>query len=62
VPTRRGCLGHGGRPRQGPAVEVTAECDVGQGFYLGRPMDGDEIGRLLGDDVAAADRKPATTG
>ena len=36
-------------------------CDIGQG-YFGRPMESDEIGRLLGDDLPAPARKPATTG
>ena len=35
---------------------------VGQGYYLDRPMESEEIGRLLGDDLPAPARKPATTG
>ena len=37
-------------------------CDIGQGYDLGQPMDSDEIGRLLREDLPAPGRKPATTG
>jgi EAL domain-containing protein (putative c-di-GMP-specific phosphodiesterase class I) len=37
-------------------------CDIGQGDNFGRPMESEEIGRLLGDDLPDPARKPATTG
>jgi diguanylate cyclase len=37
-------------------------CDIGQGYYFGRPMESEEIARLLGDGLPAPARKPATTG
>ena len=37
-------------------------CDIGQGFYFARPMESEEIGRLVGDDAPVPARKSAATG
>ena len=37
-------------------------CDVGQGYYFGKPMGSEEISSMLRDDAPAPARKPATTG
>jgi EAL domain-containing protein (putative c-di-GMP-specific phosphodiesterase class I) len=35
-------------------------CDIGQGFYFGRPMEGEDLERLLGDELTAT-RTAATS-
>jgi hypothetical protein len=46
------------RPRRGGPRQFLAlrrmGCDIGQGFYFGRPMEGDELARLLSDELDAA--------
>jgi hypothetical protein len=48
--------GHRGRGVQDSAQFLTLRrmgCDIGQGDYFGRPMESEEISRLLGDELAA---------
>jgi EAL domain-containing protein (putative c-di-GMP-specific phosphodiesterase class I) len=35
-------------------------CDIGQGYYFGRLMAGDDMERLLGDDLTVAKTAAAT--
>jgi EAL domain-containing protein (putative c-di-GMP-specific phosphodiesterase class I) len=35
-------------------------CDIGQGFYFGRPMESEDLERLLGDELTAT-RTAATS-
>jgi EAL domain-containing protein (putative c-di-GMP-specific phosphodiesterase class I) len=36
-------------------------CDVGQGFYFGRPMESDDMDRLVGDELTVARTAITTT-
>jgi hypothetical protein len=57
--------GHRGRGVEDSAQFLALRrmgCDIGQGYYFGRAMESEEIGRLLGDDLPHPARKPATTG
>ncbi len=48
--------------RNSPPRDKPLALDPGQGFYFGRPVESEEVQRLLGDDIAPPARKPATTG
>jgi EAL domain-containing protein (putative c-di-GMP-specific phosphodiesterase class I) len=36
-------------------------CDVGQGFYFGRPMESGDMDRLVGDELTVARTATTTT-